>query len=323
MRRFILGQTGIEVTELGFGALPMGPLQKDLDPESGSKIILRALTGGINFIDTAELYRTYEPIARALRQAPFRPVIASKSMATDFDGMVRALNEAREALGIDCIDIFHLHAARVAVDEDLFAARDGALQALLEARKAGRIRAVGVSTHSVPAVRAAARRPEIEVVFPLINKTGIGILHGDIASMAAAIDECRAAGKGVYLMKALGGGCLVHEYAAAIDFVRQRFSLPLALGMVSAAEVDYNLAWFKRTANDSAIKPLPPKPIIEKKNFQIVDFLCRDCGECLASCPNQAIARPAAEANPRIDPQSCLGCGYCVAHCPQFAIRMV
>jgi len=320
MNRIILGRTGIEVSELVFGALPMGPLQKDIAPEEGAGIILRALKGGINFIDTAELYRTYEPIALALKEGRHRPVIASKSMASDYDGMRRAVEEALTALELEQIEIFHLHAARVAADEDPFTLRAGALRALTKCREEGLIRAVGISSHSVPAIRKAALQEEIDVVFPIFNHTGIGILHGDIESMAAAIRLCCERNKGVYLMKALGGGSLVRDYHAAMSFVRSRFRLPIALGMVSRAEVDYNLAYFSGSLPPESVLP---ETVIDKKCFQIVEFLCQNCGLCIEACPNQAIGRSAPEAKPKIDPELCLRCGYCVGHCPQFVIRMI
>ncbi|MBN2332798.1 MAG: hypothetical protein JXO49_01690 [Deltaproteobacteria bacterium] len=81
MRRMLLGRTGLEVSEVCFGALPMGPLQKNLPVDVCRNIIVRALRGGIDFIDTAQMYKTYEPIRLALKQVPRRPVLASKSTA--------------------------------------------------------------------------------------------------------------------------------------------------------------------------------------------------------------------------------------------------
>ncbi|MBW1646060.1 MAG: aldo/keto reductase [Deltaproteobacteria bacterium] len=319
MRRLLLGKSGIEVSELCFGALPMGPLQKDLDMESGSAVIARALEGGVNFIDTAQLYRTYSLIRAALERVDRRPVIASKSTAADYDGMRRAVDEALEALGVGRLDIFHLHAARA--DVDVFERRRGAWQCLLDCRAAGLIRAVGISTHTVPVVERAAAMAEVDVVFPLLNFQGTGILQGTVATMIAAIRRCLAAGKGVYLMKVLGGGCLVGEYHRAFAYVRRLFpDVPLAVGMVSEAEVDYNLAYF--TASEAERAAMPPLPAAAKR-FQVVAVVCQRCGTCVGACPNGAISQAAADQVPVIDPQLCLRCGYCVGECPEFAIRMV
>lgn len=319
MKKLILGKTGIEVSELCFGALPMGPLQKDIPVAEGAGIILRALNGGINFIDTAQLYQTYEPIRLALKKTPFRPVIVSKAMASDYAGMKKAVTECLKALEVDYIDIFHLHAARVAEDENVFAERAGAWRALLDFKKQGLIKAVGISTHSVPTVRLAAEIDEVDIVFPIINKSGTGILYGTVAEMEEAIKLCIAQNKGVYFMKALGGGCLVKDYHEAVSYVRNIASVPIAMGMVSKQEVDYNLAYFKAAPDKIATLP---ELIIEEKCFQIVDFLCKDCGSCIEACPNHAISKESEASKPKINPDLCLRCGYCVGHCPQFAIRM-
>jgi len=319
MKNFTLGRTGIEVTELCFGALPMGPLQKNIDPDAGAEIILKALTGGVNFIDTAQLYQTYEPIRRVLKKVAAKPVIASKSMALDAAGMQTAIDECLHELEIDCIDIFHLHAARVPEGEDIFKTRAEAWQVMLDYKKKGLIKAVGISTHSVPAVHLAAENDAVDIVFPIINKNGTGILHGTLAEMEAAINLCRQKSKGIYLMKALGGGCLVKDYHSALQFVRNKFPLPIAMGMVNSREVEYNLAYFNTAENE--LDRLP-ELVIEEKCFQIVDFICQNCGECIETCPNNAISRISTESKPAISPDHCLRCGYCVGFCPQFAIRM-
>ncbi len=319
MKNFTLGRTGIDVTELCFGALPMGPLQKNIDPDAGAEIILKALAGGVNFIDTAQLYQTYEPIRRALKKADARPVIASKSMALDATGMQAAIDECLQQLEIDYIDIFHLHAARVPEGEDIFQTRAEAWQVMLDYKKKGLIKAVGISTHSVPAVRLAAENDAVDIVFPIINKTGTGILNGTLAEMEAAINLCRQKNKGIYLMKALGGGCLVKDYHSALQFVRDKFPLPIAMGMVNSGEVEYNLAYFNATKDE---RDTLPELIIEEKCFQVVDFICKNCGECIETCPNHAISRISEESKPAINPDHCLRCGYCVGFCPQFAIRM-
>ena len=319
MKIYNLGKTGIPVSELCFGALPMGPLQKKIDPEAGAEIILKALNGGVTFIDTAQLYQTYEPIRRALKQTGSRPIIASKSMAPDAQGMQAAIEEALREMELDYIDIFHLHAARVPEGEDVFKTRAGAWQVLLDYKKKGIIKAVGISTHSVPAVNLAALRDDVDIVFPIINQTGTGILHGSTEEMIAAINRCREHHQGIYLMKALGGGCLVNDYHSALNFVRERFPLPIAMGMVSLKEVEYNLDYFN-TSPEAAGKL--PAPVAESKCFQVVEFLCKDCGECIEACPNLAISKPAPDLKPEINPDLCLRCGYCVGFCPQFAIRM-
>lgn len=320
MKKILLGKTGLEVSELCFGALPMGPLQKKLLLEEGAAVIVRALQGGINFIDTAQLYQTYAPIKLALRQVSELPVIASKSTASTYEGMRQAVDEAREAMELEVVDIFHLHAARA--DETVFAQRLGAWECLQDCKAEGLIKAVGISTHSVPVVRKAATMTEVDVVFPIINIKGTGILQGTLEEMEVAIYHCLEREKGVYLMKALAGGCLVEDYHQAVSYARRiaRDQTPIAMGMVSPGEVDYNLAYFQAAESE---KVQLPSPQVEKKWFQVVAVLCKHCGTCVEFCPNGAISRMSDDQVPVINHDLCLRCGYCVGECPEFAIRMV
>lgn len=315
LARARLGSTDLMVTELCFGALPLGPLQKDLDPAAGAAVIGHALRAGINFIDTAQAYRTYAPIREAIRATGIRPVVATKSAAHTAEAMREAVEEALSELGLAQIDLFHLHAARAG--PDVFTERAGALACLLDYKDRGLIRAIGIATHDVRVVAAAAARPEIDVVFPIYNKESRGILGGTAVEMAAAIRDNYEAGKGVYLMKVLGGGTLLGEFHACLEFARRTVPYhSVAIGMVAAEEVDYNMAFFAGGAEN------PPPPIKDgDKRVLVVSSLCRGCRSCLAACHSAAIRLEEEKA--RIDPDACLRCGYCVPACPQFAIRVV
>ncbi len=307
-----LGRTGFKVSELCFGALPMGPRQKNLDIESCTRIINRALEGGVNFIDTAQIYETYEPIRRAVHAHDGEVIIATKATATSYEEMERAIQEAREKLEVNFIPIFHLHAARAT--EHIFEERAGAWRCLLDSREKGLIGAVGIATHGVAAVRKAAAEKEIDVVFPLVNIKGMGIIDGSREDMLAAIAEAVAAGKGVYLMKALAGGNLLDNYQEAMTFARRVPGIAaVAVGMVSEAEVDYNLRYFN--GEDPGIIQTAAK------EFAVVETVCSGDGVCLKACTNDAITLVNGKA--RIDRAKCLLCGYCTEVCPQFAIRMI
>ncbi|MDN5344845.1 MAG: hypothetical protein PWQ18_957 [Clostridia bacterium] len=307
-----LGQTGFKVSELCFGALPMGPLQKNLDVDTCTRVIKKALEGGVNFIDTAQIYGTYEPIRRAIQGYNGEVIIASKSNVATYEGMQQALQEAREKLGVDFIHIFHLHAPRAT--GHIFEERAGAWRCLLDAREQGLIGAVGISTHGVAAVRKAATIKEIDVVFPLLNIKGKGITDGSKEDMLAAIAEAVAAGKGVYLMKVLAGGNLLDHYQEAMTFARQVPGVAaVAVGMISEEEVEYNLRYFNGQ---------DPGPVQKaSKRFAVVHTLCIGDGACLQACANGAIALVNGKA--QINPENCLLCGYCTEVCPQFAIRVL
>ena len=318
MKKIILGSTGIEVTELCFGALPMGPAQKNMPAEKSAEAVAEALRLGVTFVDTAQGYRTYEPIRLAIEQTGILPVIATKSTAVTYEEMDAAVCEALEKLNIGVIDIFLLHAARV--DTDVFEVRRGALDCLLDYKKKGVIKAVGISTHVFQVVKKAAENPDIDIVFPILNKIGMGILGGTREDMESAIGECLARGKGVYLMKVLAGGNLIDDYIGAMDYARSFASgkIALAVGMVSPEEVRMNVGYFNGADIHEQVENLSKA----NKEFLILSGMCIKCGKCVESCHNGAVTLKDASP-PVIDESRCLYCGYCVAACPQFAIRMV
>ena len=219
MKQTILGNTGIKVSRAGFGVLPMGPSQLALPVEEGAAVLRYALERGFNFVDTAQYYRTYPYIRKALEGGDFKDVVlCSKSLCNDYEGMMEAIAEAEQELGRPA-DIFLMHEVRSGQLEE----RAGAWQALVDAKSRGLVRAIGLSTHHVDITRAAADMEDLDVVFPLINYAGLGIRKGNAFAtreeMLEAIHACRKAGKGVFSMKALGGGSLTANYQQALDFI--------------------------------------------------------------------------------------------------------
>ena len=75
MKKRRLGSTGIEVSVAGFGVLPMGPSQLALPLEEGAALLRYALDRGFNFIDTAQYYRTYPYIRKALEDGCTKLII--------------------------------------------------------------------------------------------------------------------------------------------------------------------------------------------------------------------------------------------------------
>lgn len=316
MNKRTLGKTGIEVTELCFGALPMGPLQKNLSEEQSAAIIELALKKGINFVDTAEMYRTYEPIAMAIKKTGIRPVIASKSNKKTYEGMEAAVNDALKALDVDYIDIFHLHAAREGANA--FEVFEGALNCLVHMKEQGKIKAVGISTHNVKVANLAAEHPLIDIVFPIINMNGLGILEGTKEEMVQAIKKIHSAGKGVYLMKVLAGGGLIGKYQEAMEYAKSIGAYDsIAIGMTSIAEVEFNTAYF-----EGQLAGELPSSAVDLKKALVFRALCKSCGRCLPACPNNAISFD-EENKALIDKSTCITCGYCTPVCPEFAIRVV
>ena len=317
MRKVILGNTGIEVSIAGFGVLPIGPSQLALPVEEGAEIIKYAYSKGINFLDTAEYYRAYPYISKALESGELDGlVICSKSLSCDYDGMMEAIREAREELHRDVIDIFLMHEVR----SGQLAERAGAWEALKDAKKQGLVRAIGLSTHHVDITQAAAEMAELDVVFPLINYAGLGIRSGSrFASreeMMEAISACHKAGKGVFSMKAFGGGSLTTNYQEALDYVFSKEEIDsVMIGFGKTKEVDDLIAYLDGSM-DAAYNP-----DVSKKKVYINQEDCEGCGSCKNACPAGAIfwnENGLAEVNH----DKCLTCGYCSPVCPVRAVIM-
>ncbi|MGB9803007.1 aldo/keto reductase [Desulfofundulus sp.] len=310
-----LGQTGIIVSRLCFGALTVGPLQAALPVDRGAAVIRRALESGVNFIDTAECYQTYPYIYEATRGWVGEVVVASKSYAYTWEGMRQSLEGALRALHRDYIDIFLLHEQESALT---IRGHWEAVEYLIRARKEGLVRAIGISTHSVEGVRAAARIAEFDIIHPIINISGIGIQGGTREDMLAAIAEAASFGKGIYGMKALGGGHLIPRVEEALAFVLDiPYLASVAVGMRTLAEVDFNVTVFSGY-------PVPPglrtKVRRQKRRLHIEDW-CRGCGRCVERCGAGALFL--AGGRVVVNPLNCRLCGYCGTVCPDFCIKVI
>lgn len=311
-----LGHTGLTVSRLGFGTLPMGPLQANLPVARGAAVIRYALEQGVTLIDTAASYRNFGYIREALQGFNGRVVIASKTAARTYQQAELDIQAALHEMGLDRLDICHIHGARAL---DPFVEREEVLRCLLDYQAKGYIRAVGISTHVVQVVRQAAQRPEIQVIHPLINRAGLGIIGGSVEEMAAAIADAHQRGKGIYAMKALGGGNLLEEREIALRFVAQLPGVDAAVvGMMSPGEVDFNLAVFSGQGVTPQLEQAAP---VATKRVVIMQRLCKGCGDCVAACPNGALSL--IENKSTVDADKCLLCGYCSPCCKEFAIRVI
>ena len=146
MEKRRLGRTGLEVTAIGFGALPM---QRCTMEEAGP-VLQTVLASGINFIDTARAYSdSEEKIGRHLGQRRSEFFLASKSMARDKEAMTEDINLSLATMKTDYIDLYQIHNIKTRQDLDTVMGPNGALAALKIAQQAGKIRNIGVTGHSI------------------------------------------------------------------------------------------------------------------------------------------------------------------------------
>lgn len=318
--RVRLGRTGIQVSELCLGTLIYGRLQARLSPEEGARAIRRAIELGITFIDTAKTYETYDHVRLGLAGTGRDDiVIASKSPAKTAAEMRTDVEAALGAMNREYLDVFHLHLIRSAND---LKSREGALDALVSLRREGKIRATGISVHGVAGARAALAYPEIDVVFPLLNRKGLGVSDGTVDEMTGAIRELRDNDRGLYVMKPLGGGHLIDDIPGAIGYVRELGLFDaVAVGLKTVAEVEVMLGVFAGDEAAIARSREMGRDRTGSKRLHFYTSMCTRCGSCVEECAQGALSL--GEQSPVVDPERCVLCGYCAAVCPRFAIRVV
>src|SRR5437667_10722386 len=149
----ILGKTGEKVSAIGLGGHHIG---RPKDPKEGIRIIRSAIDRGITFMDNCWDYHNGESERRmgeALRDGYRQKVF----LMTKFDGRTKAatarqIEESLKRLETETIDLMQYHENIRMEDPDRFFAPRGSLEALLEAKKAGKIRYIGFTGHKDPAV---------------------------------------------------------------------------------------------------------------------------------------------------------------------------
>lgn len=310
-----LGNTDLKVSKLCFGSLTISPLQSNLTIDEGVKVIHRAFDKGVNFIDTAELYENYDYIKKATEGIRNDIIISTKCYAYSKEGAENSLKKALKELNREYIDIFSLHEQE---SEHTIKGHWEAIEYFQKAKDKGYIRAFGISTHNVAAMEASLKYKEIEVLHPIYNKAGLGIIDGSIDDMKIAIKMAYDEGKGIYSMKPLGGGNLLKETEDCIKFVMNNKNIhSIAIGMQSKEEVDFNTAIFEGRQPDNNLKD----KLRNKKRRLLIDFWCEGCGDCAKACSQKAITIINDKA--LVDEKKCVLCGYCSRYCKNFCIKVI
>ena len=302
-----------KTSQLIYGTLTLGPLQKNLSIADGSNCILHAYESGINTFDTAQYYKTYPYLREVVKKDP-TVIISSKSYAYDTVTATRAVEECMREIGRDYIDFFLMHEQE---SEHTLRGHKEALDTYLEYQRKGYIGHLGVSTHCIAGVKGMLRYPELEILHPMINKIGMGIVDGGREEMERVLQIAHQQGRFIYGMKLLAGGNLIQERESALDY---GLSLPfldgVALGMSSNEEIDYNVAYCE---GDRAAAEKAGAQIKSKELF--IERWCIGCGECVSRCQQGALS--VSDGQCEVDRHKCVLCGYCAPACPEFAIKVI
>src|ERR1017187_5080732 len=159
LRYRTLGKTGLKVTSVGFGCMIT----------SDASVIERAADIGITYFDTARVYQSgnnERMVGAALKGKRQSITLSSKTPAKTKEAALADLDTSLRALGTDHIDIWYLHAKTKPAD-----VTDELVDAQQTAKKAGKIRFAGVSTHSGQAelIPALTANPHIDVILTAYN----------------------------------------------------------------------------------------------------------------------------------------------------------
>ena len=313
----ILGKTGLKISRMGFGGIPI----QRIDAEGTKALMHRLMEAGVNFIDTARGYTVSEEyLGFALEGIRDKFVLATKSMATTKEAMAADIDRSLQNLRTDYIDLYQIHNPSPAAYETILAP-GGALEALLEARQAGKIGHIGLTTHSTELLAAAMEQPWVEtLMFPY------NIVETQATELIA---HCAEKNIGFIDMKPLAGGA-IEDAALALRFIAANPDVTVIIpGMAEPGELDQNLAAVEDTA------PLTPEEWerIEAIRSRLGTQFCRRCNycaPCTAGIPISAVflmegylSRYGLEdwARARYDAlaahaSDCVDCGACEPRCP-------
>lgn len=164
MQTMKLGSTGLEVSRIGFGGIPIQRLTED----EAVRVVRRCLELGVTFFDTANAYTTSEErIGKAIGGARQQVVIATKTTARDRITAEQHLELSLQRLGTDYIDLWQFHNVSTKEDYARVLGPDGAMEAALKARQAGTVRHIGITSHSMDVALEAVRSGCFEtIMFP-------------------------------------------------------------------------------------------------------------------------------------------------------------
>jgi predicted aldo/keto reductase-like oxidoreductase len=204
MEKMRLGKTGMMVSKLGFGGIP---IQRDTEDEAVA-VVRRCLDLGITFLDTANGYTTSEErIGKAIKGRREGVFLATKSGARTADDIKSHLKLSLKRLGTDYIDLYQFHGVSRAEHLKIVLDPGGLLAVVEEARKAGVVKHIGITSHSMDIAKEAVKSDCFEtLMFPF------NFITDEAADELLPL--CREHNVGFIAMKPLGGGMLENATVA-------------------------------------------------------------------------------------------------------------
>lgn len=231
MRYRTLGRTKLEVSEVGFGGIPI----QTVSHREAVAVVRRALDLGINFLDTARAYTTSEErIGEAIKGQRGKCVVATKTVARTAQQVEKDLRTSLSLLGTSSVDLYQLH--NVSSDEALkeVMKSGGALDAFKAAQRDGRIDFIGITSHRPTVLIQAINSGEFDTVMVPLN-------YVERTPLRELIPLANKQDIGTIIMKPLGGGSFTNA-EEALKFVLKQPISTVVPGACSIQEVEQNAA---------------------------------------------------------------------------------
>ena len=312
-----LGKTGLKISRMGFGGIP---IQK-IDEEGTRKLLHEMMEKGVNYIDSARGYTVSEQyIGYGLEGIRDKFVLATKSMSRTKEAMAADIETSLGNFRTDYIDLYQVHNPSME-QLDQVMGEGGALEALMEARAAGKIGHIGLTAHSTEVFERALELDWVEtIMFPynIVEQQGAELIH-----------KCAEKNIGFIVMKPLAGGA-IEDASLALRYVCSNPGVTVVIpGMAEIHELEQNLAAC------SNIEPLTQEELkeMDKVREQLGTDFCRRCNYC-APCTvginipsvflfagylqRYDLADWAKDrySTLKVKASACIGCGKCEPRCP-------
>lgn len=312
-----LGKTGLKISRMGFGGIP---IQK-IDEEGTRKLLHEMMEKGVNYIDSARGYTVSEQyIGYGLEGIRDKFVLATKSMSRTKEAMAADIETSLGNFRTDYIDLYQVHNPSME-QLDQVMGEGGALEALMEARAAGKIGHIGLTAHSTEVFERALELDWVEkIMFPynIVEQQGAELIH-----------KCAEKNIGFIVMKPLAGGA-IEDASLALRYVCSNPDVTVVIpGMAEIHELEQNLAACSNT------EPLTQEELkeMDKVREQLGTDFCRRCNYC-APCTvginipsvflfagylqRYDLADWAKDrySTLKVKASACIGCGKCEPRCP-------
>lgn len=314
----ILGKTGLKISRLGFGGIPI----QRVDASVTRELIKVMAEKGINYIDTARGYTVSESyLGEALEGYRDKFVLATKSMSRTKEAMAKDIDISLNNLRTDYIDIYQVHNVTVKELEEVVMAPGGALEALMEAKEAGKIGHIGLTAHSLETFKRAVELPWVEtIMFPynIVENQGEELMR-----------KCTENNIGFIVMKPLAGGA-IEDATLALRYICKNPNVSVVIpGMFDVKEIEQNYA---ACADPSELSE-EELAGIQKVKEQLGGNFCRRCNYCAPCSAGIEIPQifllqgyldryglqdwaKARYAGTKVKASACIDCGACEPRCP-------